>query len=118
VAAAAAAAAAEKEKNQSDDGSDTNGKSSSGKVSLPPNDNFFFFLGFGFCGLDALNSTIPDQLRVLDLFYFYFYSFFSWCCGGFSDPVFLFLFGLGDSFFSTTKALGPLSTFRRLPKQR
>lgn len=88
VAAAAAAAAAEKEKNQSDDGSDTNGKSNSGKVSLPPNDNFF--LGFGLCGLGALNSIIPNQLRVLDLFHFFVFS----GVGGFSYPVFLFLFFL------------------------
>ena len=88
MAAAAAAAAAEKEKNQSDDGSDTNGKSNSGKVSLPPNDNFF--LGFGLCGLGALNSIIPNQLRVLDLFHFFVFS----GVGGFSYPVFLFLFFL------------------------
>jgi len=117
VAAAAAAAAAEKEKDQSDEGPDTNGKSSLGKVSLPPNDIFFFFLGFELCGLDALNSTLPDQLRVFDLFFsFRFFRFFVffWCCGGvFLSCFFCFFWSLGDY-----QGSGALSTFRRLPKQR
>ena len=103
MAAAAAAAAAEKEKNQSDDGSDTNGKSNSGKVSISPNDNFF--LGFGLCGLGALNSIIPNQLRVLDLFHFF--RFF-WCCGGvFLTLFFLFFFGpSGTRFFFNYQGSG------------
>ena len=106
MAAAAAAAAAEKGKDQSDEGPDTNGKSSLGKVSLPPNDIFFFFLGFEFCGLDALNSTLPDQLRVFDLFFFFrFFRFFVffWCCGGVFLSCFFVFFGPSG----TTKALGP-----------
>lgn len=110
MAAAAAAAAAEKEKNQSDDGSDTNGKSNSGKVPLPPNDNFF--LGFGLCGLGALNSIIPDQLRVLDLFHFF---VFSGAVGGVFLSCFSFSFFFGPSatrfFLQLPRLWGPSARF-------